>query len=104
MKVRLGEQDGLYLLTPVATNAEIRDMGYTNRREFIEENEKAIQTDWDYPGVASTFGWTPCKECRETDGTVDCAHHTASEMISSAREWLDDHIGKTVDDPGYFSE
>ena len=61
-----------------------------------------IQTDWDYPGVASTFGWCPC-DCGETDGTVDCPHRTASAMISEAGEYLDDHIGDTVDDPGYFA-
>lgn len=65
-----------------------------------------IQTDWDYPGIASSFGWCPCKKCGDTDGTVDCAHRTASEMIQEAREYLDmccdDPI--TVDDPGYFLE
>lgn len=60
-----------------------------------------IQTDWDYPGTASTFGWRPCS-CGETDGTVDCPHRTASEMIASAAEFLDDHIGERVEDPGYF--
>ena len=61
-----------------------------------------IQTDWDYPGVASTlFGWCPCS-CGETDGTVDCTHRAASEMIASAAEFLDDHIGERVADPGYF--
>jgi hypothetical protein len=62
-----------------------------------------IQTDWDYPGVASTFGWSPCS-CGMTDGTVDCPHRTASEMIAEAREFLDAHIGATADDPGYFQE
>lgn len=60
-----------------------------------------IQTDFDYPGIASTFGWTPC-ECRHTDGTVDCAHKTASQMIAEAQAFLDDHLGDSVEDPGYF--
>jgi len=60
-----------------------------------------IQTDWDYPGIASTFGWIPCT-CGETDGTIDCSHHTVSEMIQNARQYIEDHIGDTVDDPGYF--
>jgi hypothetical protein len=72
---------------------------------FIIEAEdgqtKLIQTDWDYPGVASSFGWVPCW-CGETDGTVDCPHKTASVMITDARQWLYDHIGDAVDDPGYF--
>lgn len=60
-----------------------------------------IQTDWDYPGIASSFGWMAC-ECGETDGTVDCPHRTATEMISDAADYLDDNIGETIDDPGYF--
>lgn len=60
-----------------------------------------IQSDWDYPSIASTFGWTSCA-CGETDGTVDCPHKTASQMIVDAQDYLDDHLGETVDDPGYF--
>ena len=60
-----------------------------------------VQTDWDYPGTASSFGWCPC-ECGETDGTVDCPHKDAGDMIAEAQEFLDDNIGKTVEDPGYF--
>lgn len=61
-----------------------------------------VQTDWDYPGLASTFGWVPCRQCNATDGTVDCEHRTASEMICEASQWLADHEGKSVEDPGYF--
>jgi len=61
-----------------------------------------VTTDYDYPGLASTFGWVPC-DCGETDGTVDCPHRTASEMISEAAEYLDNHVGDEVEDPGYFS-
>lgn len=69
-----------------------------------DNREILVQTDWDYPGIAATFGWIPCDECRKTDGTVDCAHHTTSEMIASAAEYLDDcaDYGKSVEDPGYF--
>jgi hypothetical protein len=62
-----------------------------------------IQTDWDFPGVASTFGWSPCC-CGRTDGTVNCSHRTVTEMISEAYEFLCEHIGDSVEDPGYFSE
>ena len=62
-----------------------------------------IQTDWDYPGVASVFGWSPCP-CGKTDGTVDCPHRTASEMIAEASQFLDAHIGETAEDPGYFED
>ena len=61
-----------------------------------------IQTDWEYPGVASLFGWIPCRKCRNTDGTIDCNHKKAHSMIESARNFLDNHIGDEVEDPGYF--
>lgn len=70
-----------------------------------------IQTDWEHPSIASTFGWsirdvqcnTRCDH-RHTDGTVDCPDCglSAGEFISAAAEWLDDNIGETADDPGYF--
>lgn len=85
-----------------------------------------IQTDWDYPGVASSFGWSirdaqrtydgdvdsdgqehddpvPCDH-DGTDGTVTCptCGMTAGEFIGAAADWLTDHDGATADDPGYF--
>jgi hypothetical protein len=60
-----------------------------------------VQADFDFPGLASTFGWSPCS-CGATDGTVDCDHQTTSEMIANARRFLTDHVGDTADDPGYF--
>ena len=75
--------------------------------DYILEQEDGktvlIQTDWDYPGVASSFGWSPC-ECGATDGTVDCHHKTASDMITEAGQYLDENIGETIEDPGYFYE
>tara|TARA_R110000823_G_scaffold269344_1_gene389119 strand:+ start:56 stop:367 length:312 start_codon:yes stop_codon:yes gene_type:complete len=67
----------------------------------LEDRGILIQTDGDYPGIASTFGWLAC-ECGETDGTVDCSHRMADEMIGEAFEFLLDHEGETVEDPGYF--
>jgi hypothetical protein len=78
-----------------------------------------VQTDWDYPGIASSFGWSPAmvrEDSRDpadgpkcdhpgTDGTItcpDCGTYAAT-FIDSAAEWLDDHIGATADDPGYFA-
>ena len=63
--------------------------------------EVLIQSDWDFPSIASTFGWVPC-ECGHTDGTVDCLHKTTSIMIAEAAEYLGDYVGETVEDPGYF--
>ena len=59
-----------------------------------------VQTDWDYPGVATSMGWQAC-DCGSTDGTIDCAHRTASEMISGAFDWIEAHEGqpfKALDD------
>ena len=74
--------------------------------DFILEAEngdtRLIQSDWDYPGTASRFGWVACKKCGLTDGTVDCEHKKASDMITEAGNYLDDHIGDIIDDPGYF--
>ncbi|KKL91509.1 hypothetical protein LCGC14_1893990 [marine sediment metagenome] len=78
-----------------------------------------IQTDWDYPGVAGTFGWSPAHvhnyeidqldprfDCEHngTDGTIDCddCGLTASDFISAAYAWLRENNGATADDPGYF--
>lgn len=60
-----------------------------------------LQTDWDYPGIAECFGFVPCDKCG-TDGTVDCEHKTASDMIDAAWEFLVEHEGEEVEDPGYF--
>lgn len=72
-----------------------------------------IQTDWDYPGIASTFGWSisnvkaetdPDCEHSGTDGTVNCPHCGlgAGIFIYEARQWLDDNDGAETEDPGYF--
>lgn len=72
-----------------------------------------IQTDYDYPGVASTFGWCTRNVQQDddahcdhsgTDGTIPCPECglDASVFIANAREFLDDNDGLTVDDPGYF--
>ena len=65
--------------------------------------EVAFQTDWDWPGLASNFGYVSC-ECGRTDGTVDCPHKTASRMIADAYDFLLEHEGETVEAPGYFDE
>jgi len=62
-----------------------------------------VQSDWDYPGTASSFGWSPC-DCGYTDGTVNCDHKTATQMITDAYDYLESIDGcKAVDDPGYFN-
>lgn len=51
-----------------------------------EDHSLLIQTDWDYPGVARTFGWAG-----------------EDDQISAAFDFLSDNIGATADDPGYFA-
>jgi hypothetical protein len=76
-----------------------------------------VQTDWDYPSTASTFGWdirdsqvmnacyygVPCSHS-ETDGTVKCLKCglTPTTFIRDAAEYLDAHLGAIAEDPGYF--
>ena len=45
-----------------------------------------IQSDWDYPGVAMSFGWAG-----------------DDNDISGAAAYLDDNVGATAEDPGYFA-
>ena len=67
-----------------------------------------IQTDWDFPGTARTFGWAPkpgpdgCQH-RGTDGTITCPDcgRTAGSFIAEARDYLDAGPDD-VEDPGYF--
>ena len=69
-----------------------------------------MQDDWDFPRLASVFGWPPCP-CGTTDGTIDCEHRTVREMIADAHDFLcahagnkaSVHAGKKADDPGYFT-
>jgi len=61
---------------------------------YDDKNTVLIQTDWDFPGVASTIGWVPC-ECGETDGTVDCPHKKATNMISEAYDFLRMHADES---------
>lgn len=72
-------------------------------RKFEEETGHEcvlIQTDWDWPGVASSLGWvnkTCTHDCyHHTDGTVDCpCGRTAHTMIQDAGEYLDRMTGRT---------
>lgn len=57
-----------------------------------------IQTDREYPAAASCFGWVPCRRCNMTDGTVDCEHKTATEMIQEAQDFLNHCIGEEYED------
>lgn len=79
------------------------DFGFCYLLVAEDGRDILVQTDWQYPSVASSFGYVPC-ECGATDGTVNCSHKTATQMISEAQDYLDEHIGDTIEDPGYFVE
>lgn len=68
---------------------------------YKEEDTVLIQTDWDYPAIASCFGYAPCK-CGFTDGTVDCEHKTASQMISEAFDCIVEHEGELSEELGNY--
>lgn len=67
-----------------------------------ESRTVLVQSDWDFPSLAANLGFVPCSECNSTDGTVDCEHRTAGEMIEAAALYLDTHLGELFEDPGYF--
>lgn len=79
------------------------DFGFCYLLVAEDGRDILIQTDWEYPSMATSFGWKACS-CGRTDGTVNCAHKTASQMIGEAQDFLDDHIGDSIEDPGYFYE
>lgn len=62
------------------------------------------QTDYDYPRLVSELGGNVMCDCGETDGTVDCPHKTASDMITAADDWLFDNDGLEVDGRGSFDD
>ena len=79
--------------------------------EIVDDSEEQsilVQTDYSFPSTAMTFGWRPkkFKGCahRHTDGTIDCPDcgKKVGAFISEAADYLDRHIGKRVEDPGYF--
>tara|TARA_R100001594_G_scaffold149492_1_gene207455 strand:- start:281 stop:595 length:315 start_codon:yes stop_codon:yes gene_type:complete len=81
------------------------DSGEWDTRD--ESRTVLVQSDWDYPGIASAFGWShPDITGGFTDGTIDGPTATAGDMITEAAEYLDSIAGDpacAVECPGYFS-
>jgi hypothetical protein len=66
-----------------------------------------VQTDYDFPSIARSFGWNMRgRKCVHsgTDGTIDCPEcgKSVTDFITEARNYLDAHDGKIIFDPGYF--
>jgi hypothetical protein len=88
--------------------------------QIVSEDGQSVlvQTDWDYPSVAGTFGWNigevqvqnagyygvACDHSG-TDGTIDCPDCgvKAGAFIGAAYDYLIENDGASVEDPGYFS-
>jgi hypothetical protein len=66
-----------------------------------------IQSDWDFAGVASNWGWKPCQcDHSSTDGTVPCegCGKSVGDMLADAFDFLVEHGDEPITDPGYFLE
>lgn len=65
--------------------------------------EIKVNTDWQFPSIASLAGWSPCLRCRrvcqdESDGTIDCVRRSAFEHILDAAAYLENNIGRRIRD------
>tara|TARA_R110002153_G_scaffold142164_1_gene293274 strand:+ start:630 stop:923 length:294 start_codon:yes stop_codon:yes gene_type:complete len=84
-KVRLEQGDfGTYLIVNCATSEDI-----------------LIQSDTDYPSLAMDFGLPKAKQ---GEPRTLCSSYLWSQAIEKAIDYLDDNIGATIADPGYFGE
>ena len=109
MRVLLTSADqGLgYELTPVNERIAKRIREATGHASIL------IRTDWDYPGLARSIGWTMRKRgehCphRSTDGTVACTEcrKPAGQFIQEAGEYLDRYVDQVFQNKldEYFPE
>lgn len=64
---------------------------------YSETDSVLIQTDWDFPGVATSMGWPGCHD--GTDGTIECPEcgKPANEMIAEAYDYIADNAGLSFD-------
>ena len=101
MKIQLWKARGIpaYLITQIdeETGTYLTD----------EKHTRLVQTDWDYPNIARSFGWgmsSPNCEHSQTDGTIDCpqCHTSVSVFIQNAQDFLDNNLGAITEDEGYF--
>jgi hypothetical protein len=103
MKVRLVKSSGFapcsYVL--LKDTAENLLLWHSFPEKLPPDATRLFQLDWDFPSLASMFGFVPC-DCGLTDGTIECEHKIPHEMIASAIEFLDEHCGDVAEDIGYF--
>ena len=65
-----------------------------------------VETDWQFPAIASLLGWNPCMNCQqdcryETDGTIGCVALSAFDHILDAQIYLDRCIGQHIPDTNH---
>ncbi len=60
-----------------------------------------VQVDWDFPGLAETFGWS-IPAGIEFDDTGKVAEESLVTVIADARDFLHERAGASTTDPGYF--
>jgi len=90
--LRLQSHGGGYILSTVQKFACGLDRDSSDW-EPAQPQSIFVQSDYDFPFLASLLGFTPCSECQLTDGTVDCEHNTANEMVSTAADFLSKKTG-----------
>jgi hypothetical protein len=73
---------GTYLITEMLRT-------HRGAQRYREGRTRLVQTDWDYPGVASALGWSPRAAARE------CLYTLRTDAIDARRN------GDAAD-PGYF--
>ena len=99
-----GNRFGHYLVTSVEATAWTKDIHGTIVAR-PPKHELYVQSDWDFPGLAETFGWNgkilPATKLRAV--RIDPKDETGAQ-IYSAIQYLDANEGKVVEDPGYWDD
>jgi hypothetical protein len=71
--------------------------------DLESEKDIYIQTDYDFPGLAESFGWNGKILSKKILRSVNIKpDDEIGAQIYSAIQWLDDNEGKEIEDPGYF--
>jgi hypothetical protein len=69
------------------------DGGYVVQAQ--DGRQLSVTTDWDFPPLAKALGWSG-RFTKRKYGTG------CSARLQAAADWLDKHLGRSVEDPGYF--
>jgi len=93
MFITSGEGDPCDILAGICLDGKItsseNSMGHYTVTEITTGRTRYFQTDYDFPGLATTFGWGGAE---------------GEDDIQEAIEFLDAHEGAIDEDPGYFGD